>query len=323
MAAFLEKLVDANQWEAEDIVGRLGIVFHAAFVFAGFHPCGAQPPSGHLLKRSIKAGDSLCLSRWYTAPELARRTGADAAVLMLYVQGREVAILIFLTTEHDTESAYLERLDLETARPLLCRSLGGVEPWVSRICKSLADGVCWGLLDEIRRNNSLPSTSFVSLPDDLKVLILKKLTDGKDLARVECVSDELRLLVAAGDGELWKPLFEALPKRRARCFRDLLLFSFRKSSGENVCSWKKKYMDARPRSFSWIWDPLDEISDFSAHPEDWLQNPPEQEEKVPTRDERAAGGHRRKKAAWSDCKKQKHCSGAIHSPSSRYRWKHR
>jgi hypothetical protein len=54
----------------------------------------------------------------------------------------------------------------------------------------------------------------MSLPDDLKVLILKKLTDCKDLARVECVSAELRHFVAEGDGELWKPLFEALPKRQ-------------------------------------------------------------------------------------------------------------
>jgi hypothetical protein len=56
--------------------------------------------------------------------------------------------------------------------------------------------------------------------------------------------------------------------------------------------------------------------DFSAYPEDSLQNPPEEEEKVPTRGERA-GDHRRKKPAWHDCKMQKHCSGAIHSPSSR------
>jgi hypothetical protein len=162
--ASLENLVDADQWEAKDIVGRLGIVFHAAFVFAGFHPYGAQPPSGHLLKQPIKARNSLCLSRRYTAPELARRPCADAAVLVLCTEGRDVAILIFLTTEHDMERVYLERLDLAAVRPLLCRTLGGVEPWGSRICKSLADGVCWGFLHELCRKNSLPLTGRASCP---------------------------------------------------------------------------------------------------------------------------------------------------------------
>jgi hypothetical protein len=92
----------------------------------------------------------------------------------------------------------------------------------------------------------------MSLPDDLKVLILKKLTDCKDLARVECVSAELRHFVAEGDGELWKPLFEALPKRQHRLLSDFFFFSFCESSAsdKNVPSWKKKYVDASPRCYS-------------------------------------------------------------------------
>lgn len=335
MATLLNEFVDADEWEAEDIVGRLGIVLHAAFLFAGFQPYSAQPPSDHVLKQSGESGNSsLCLSRWYTAPELTRCKRADAAVLILCAQGRDVALVVFLTTDRDMEMVYLERLDLATAMPLLSRSLGGVEPWGSRICRSLADRVCWGFLDELCRKNSLPLTSFMSLPDDLKLDILKRLADGKDLARVECVSTQLRLLVVENDGELWKPLFEALPVRQPRSLWDLWYFwlSFGKSSVKKVISWKDEYVDARPRPCSRMWrtwfpDTFDVIpdicffTDFSPYPVDWhcLHNLPEQE-KVSTRGERTGG--RRRKVAMNGYRKEQG-PGAVHSPSSRYRWRHR
>lgn len=76
MASLLKKFVDRKQWEAEDIVGRLGMVLHGAFLFAGFQPyddAWPLPSSGHRLKQSADkaAGNWLCLSRRYTAPELA------------------------------------------------------------------------------------------------------------------------------------------------------------------------------------------------------------------------------------------------------------
>jgi len=277
MASLLKKIVDAEQWDAEDIAGRLGMVLHAAFLFAGFQPYGALPRSGHLLKKqSRKKGSSLCLSRQYTAPDLAHRDGADAAVLMLCVQGSDVALLVFLvTTDGDDtpENAYLERLDLGTVRPLLSRSLCGVEPWASRICKSLADGVCWGLLHELCRRNGLPLSGFESLPDDLKGAVLEKLTDGKDLARVECVSSQLRLLVAERDHKLWKTLYKALPARQRRgrwrlwwFFHDDAESSDEEQETLSVgSSWKDMYVEARRRPYypllfrprSWYFDSVD------------------------------------------------------------------
>jgi hypothetical protein len=350
MASLLEKSVDAEQWEAEDIAGRLGMVLHAAFLFAGFQPYGAQPRSGHLLKKqSRKKGGSLCLSRQYTAPDLAHREGADAAVLMLCAQGTDVALLVFLVTDGDDvpENAYLERLDLLTVWPLLSRSLGGVEPWASRICKSLADGVCWGFLDELCCRNGLPLSGFASLPDDLKGAVLEKLTDGKDLARVECVSSQLRLLVAERDHELWKTLYKALPARQRRGrWRLWLLWFFHdnaESSDEgqetlNVgSSWKDKYVEARRcpyypllfRPRSWYFDSVDldpiriiRRRGLLSCPLDYwfIQDPPEEQKTVPPRVDRSGG--RRRKLARNDYNKW-HGGGAIHSPSSRYRWKHR
>ncbi|EER94376.1 uncharacterized protein LOC8083603 [Sorghum bicolor] len=344
MASLLKKFVDAEQWDAEDIAGRLGMVFHAAFLFAGFRPYGAQPRSGHLLKKQSrkKGGGSLCLSRQYTAPDLAHRDGADAAVLMLCAQGRYAALLVFLTADGDDDTpeiAYMERLDLLTVWPLLSRSLGGVEPWASRICKALADGVCWGLLHELCSRNGLPLSGFASLPDDLQGAVLEKLTDGKDLARVECVSSQLRLLVAERDHQLWRTLYKALPARQRRgWWRLWWFFPDADSSDEETLrvgsTWKDKYVEARRRSNrpiprSWFFDSFDfepiwmiRRRDLSSWPLDYwfIQDPPEEEKTLPPRVDRS--GVRRRKLPRNNDKKW-HGGGAIHSPSSRYRWKHR
>ena len=147
MASILERFVDADQWEAEDIVGRLGMVAHAAFLFVGFQPYGARPPPGHhLLKRAGQQAGSLCLSRCYTAPQLAHREGAAAAALLVCARGSDVALLMFLTAGGDGDwwrgAPYLERLDAATVTPLLSRSLADAEPRASRVCWALADGAC-------------------------------------------------------------------------------------------------------------------------------------------------------------------------------------
>lgn len=214
MAPLLQKHLDAHQWEAEDVVGRLGMVLHAAFLFAGFRPYGAKPPSGYLLKHPGESTRSRCLSRWYTAPQLARREDADAAVLMLSAQGSHVALLIFLTTGNVLGSAYRERLDVAVLKPVLSRAMDATEPWGSRICRSLGNGVCWRFLHELCRGNGLPLTGFTSLPDDAMVEILKRLVDGADIAKVQCTSRQLRSLVAADiNRELWEPLCEWFAQR--------------------------------------------------------------------------------------------------------------
>ncbi|TVU16929.1 hypothetical protein EJB05_32933, partial [Eragrostis curvula] len=355
MATLLQKFVGAEQWDGEDMVGRLGLLMHAAFLAVGFHPYGATPASGHLLKAASKAGSSRRLSRYYTVPELARREGADAAVLLVCARGGgDVALLAFLTTERHLGGVYRERLDLAApsvfapplllwrgvygrerlpaAAQLLSRALRDAEPWASRVCWGLAGGVCWDLRVELCRRNGLRLTGLMSLPDDVKAEILKRLDDGKDLARVECTCTQLRELVVDRDAELWKPLYEEALMRRRRRTRGWLYhpwFLLDSSSSdddeEEVVSWKRKYVQARPlpswprirlrrRLFS-FWD-----TDYHLG---GLQDPPEEEEEEKVSTRAVGAGVPRRKVPRSEFKKKRHGSGAINSPSSRYRWKHR
>ncbi|KAF8664524.1 hypothetical protein HU200_054704 [Digitaria exilis] len=310
MASLLNKFVDPNQWEAEDMVGRLGMLLHAAFLFAGFQPYGASPPNW------------LCLSRQYIAPELTRRKRADAVVLMLGVrkQRRDAALLVFLVANGDMKNIYNEILDVAVISPRLSGSFKAAELWGSRVCRTLGNGVCWGLLDELCRKNSLPLTSFMSLPDDLKIAILKRLTDGKDLARVECVSAQLRLLVAERHGELWKTLCWW------HCRSHVPV-----PSVVEVRSWKDRYMASRRRSYVpsisthiRCWDLISASRSFLESEKDHQQQQEHQKEQctVATRAERK-GNHRRQVARNDDYVKRRRGVGAIHSPSSRYRWNHR
>ncbi|CAN6283651.1 unnamed protein product [Urochloa humidicola] len=191
-------MVLQKSWKVEDVVDHLGLLMHAAFLHAGFVPYGPN-----LFKQSDETGSSLCLSRRYTAPQLAHRKDADAAVLMLCaVQGGGdyIALVIFLTTGRDPRSPYLELLNVAT----VAHALESTEAERSRIRASLGNAVCWGLLHELCRRNGLPLRGLTSLPDDAKVEILKRLRSGEDLARVECTCRDLRRVVAARDGELWK-----------------------------------------------------------------------------------------------------------------------
>lgn len=191
--------MDENQWEVENVAGRLGIVAHAAFLCAGFVPHGEELSSGHLRKQVDEVGLSAsCLSRQYTAAHLARHEGAaDAVVLELHarVDGDVVFQVYLLMTDGDRGCVlYEEVLDEAALAPLLSCSLAdATSAW---LWKELADWVM----------PALPVTSFASLPDDAKVEILKRLTDGKDLARMECVSNQLRRLVVERDDELWKAM---------------------------------------------------------------------------------------------------------------------
>ncbi|KAJ1284305.1 hypothetical protein BS78_03G194300 [Paspalum vaginatum] len=325
----LQKFLQADQWMAEGIIGRLAMVMHAAFLFAGFQPYGAQPPRGHhLLKRAGEEAGSLCLSRRYTAPQLARREGADAVVLMVCARGRDVALLMFPTAGRgDSRSAYLERLDAGTVAPLLSRALGDTEPWGSRICCALANGACWRFLAELCGRNGVPLPGFMSLPDDIKVEVLKRLT-GKDLARVELTCRQIRRLVAERDGELWKPLYEGVrPRKRKGILWILLGWDSECSDSEPeevevLLSWKEKFVEARPRSLTAMWRRMFlHFFPVSASPP--ICPPPEEEAAVSARGESTGGGHRRKVPRNDHKKWHRPGIGAIHSPSSRYRWKHR
>lgn len=174
----------------------------------------------------------------------------------------------------------------------------------------------------------------MSLPDDLKIAILKRLADGKDLARVLCVSAQLRLLVAEREGELWKTFYEALPLRPRFWFWCCLSRVYVPPVVVEVRSWRDMYMDRR--RFNWaavMWRPASSIISRVRRrwdPISFLESAKEHEQQkeqctVATRAERNGSRHHRRQVARNDDDyiKRRHGVGAIHSPSSRYRWNHR
>ncbi|CAN6293988.1 unnamed protein product [Urochloa humidicola] len=289
MATLLQKFVDAGLWESEDAVGRLGLVAHAAFLHAGFVPYGAKPTLGNLLKQAGDTG-SCYLSRRYTAPELAHREGAEAAVLLLCrAGGGGAALLTYLTTDGEMRRTYRQGLDSAAMAPLLSGRLEDVEPWGSRICKWLAEVACGGLLAELCRRNGLPRTCFTSLPEDVVVEILNRIISAEDMAGLAWTSRGMRELVVA------------------ECRNQL-----RKEDYSKVWApWPWHYLH-------FIWS-LDRSAPKSPPAE--LPDAPEPEKIASRRRSNGEGQHR--KVSRIDYSNKGRAVGAIQSPSSRYRWKQR
>jgi len=331
MATLLQKFVDVDQWEAEDLVGRLGLIAHAAFLHAGFRPYGAEPPSGHLLKHAGDTGSS-SRSRSYTAPQLALGEDAEAAVLMVWAAPGSVALLMHLTTDRRLRRSYRQHLDAATMAALLSRRLDDTEPWGSRICWSLADGPCWRLLVELCRRNGLPLTGFASLPEDVVVEILKRVDDGADLARAACTCRLLSRLVAEGDTELWKPLYEQIVAAGQRPWWSGNKCSFLERSERAASSWKVRYVKyvmagkwlrlclVRCRSSSPVAPPLVPSRDDFPPPPTPLDDPPEPERIGSLLN--IVEGRRRRKLPLHGCNRERHAAGAVQY-SRHHRWRHR
>jgi len=328
MATLLQKFVDVDQWEAEDLVGRLGLIAHAAFLHAGFRPYGAEPSSGHLRKHAGNTGTPT-QSRWYTAPQLAHGEDAEAAVLMLWVVPGSVALLMHLTTDCRLRRSYRQHLDASTMAALLSRRLDDTEPWGSRICWSLADGPCWRLLVELCRRNGLPLTGFASLPEDVVLEILKRVDDGADLARAACTDRLLSRLVAEGDTELWKPLYEQMVGKGQRpwCSKCSLFLE----RLERAASWKVRYRHVmawnwlrlclvRCRSSSPVASPLVPSRDDFPPPPTPLDDPPEPERIGSLLN--IVEVRRRRKLPLHGCNRERHAAGAVQY-SRHHRWRHR
>jgi len=323
MATLLQKFVDADQWEAEDLVGRLGLIAHAAFLHAGFRPYGAEPSSGHLRKHAGNTGTPT-QSRWYTAPQLAHGEDAEAAVLMLWVVPGSVALLMHLTTDCRLRRSYRQHLDASTMAALLSRRLDDTEPWGSRICWSLADGPCWRLLVELCRRNGLPLTGFTSLTEDVVVEILKRVDDGADLARAACTDRLLSRLVAEGDTELWKPLYEQMVGKGQRpwCSKCSLFLE----RLERAAIWKVRYRHV----MAWNWLRLCLVRCRSSSPvapplvpsTDDVPPPPTPEPERIGSLLNIVEGRRRRKLPLHGCNRERHAAGAVQY-SRHHRWRHR
>jgi hypothetical protein len=113
---------------------------------------------------------------------------------------------------------------------------------------------------------------------------------------VECTCAQMRRLVAERDGELWKPMYEAVAAKQRMRWRWLDLFppflSSESSEDEEVLSWKGKCVGARTRrhyGFSWILRSLRSlsdsystlsVSDYLGVSDGWSDPPAEEEERV-------------------------------------------
>uniref|UniRef100_A0A0E0B7J0 F-box domain-containing protein n=1 Tax=Oryza glumipatula TaxID=40148 RepID=A0A0E0B7J0_9ORYZ len=311
----LHRIIGAAMWDAEPLLGSLVILAHAAFLDAGFVSTGAANDDGAQssvrLPRQVGATAS-ALSLRYTAPQLLHRHRQDAAAAA-------AATVALRVCAH------------------------GRRHVVFYVCVSaLADRLCRRVLVDLCAKNGVPvepEHELMSLPDDVKVAILARLAAGEDLARVECTCVGLNLLVAEHDSTLWKPMYTKLRSQLRRRLRFLGL-----SYGEpTAVSWKARYVAVRRRRVPAAHDVfmgeilLPVMTEWMRVP--WIrrypfvpppppESPEEEETVVPRRRRRRRAmprdaGHGRAAPGHGGDKKQWRGAGAVHSPSSRFRWKHR
>jgi len=263
--------IDAGQWDAEAPLGRIVLVAHAAFLDAGFVPCGDQASRRVPTQVGLTAST---LSLRYTIPELVHPLGdgaatADAAVLRLCAHGRFLILYGHLTGDGRQPCTRWACIDAHFVAPVLSGDLDAAahaligDALGVRLWKALADGVGRRLfLDICARNVALlrMPVHFMSLPADLQASILRRLV-GVDLAMVECTCTELRDLVA--ERQLWKARYMAeqwflFLGRRSRSASD-------DSEILGACSsWKEKYVKSR-----WFWPPWPRWS-YPLRPLRWL-----------------------------------------------------
>ncbi|KAM3296347.1 hypothetical protein ACQJBY_038597 [Aegilops geniculata] len=221
----LHGVVDASQWDAERLLGRLVIVVHAAFLESGFIVArrhSGDPSSTCRLPTEVGATAST-LSLEYTAPQLLPRHDMDAAALRVCTNGRHV--IFYLQVCSVRIRTYWVCLDALSLAPLLSGGLDDTGRKLLRsdgsrtatLWRSVTDGFCRRILSDICGEHGVVpgraprAPTLTSLPGDAMVAILERLADGKDLASVESTCTELRRFVADRDRQLWLPRYKALP----------------------------------------------------------------------------------------------------------------
>ncbi|XBH76436.1 hypothetical protein VPH35_103069 [Triticum aestivum] len=221
----LHGVVDASQWDAERLLGRLVIVVHAAFLESGFIVArrnSGDPSSTCRLPTEVGATAST-LSLEYTAPQLLPRQDMDGAALRVCTNGRHVIFYLQVCTVRIR--TYWVCLDALSLAPLLSGHLHGTARRLlendgsptAALWRSVTDGFCRRILSDICGEHGVVpgraprAPTLTSLPGDAMVAILERLADGKDLVSVESTCTELRRFVADRDRQLWLPRYKALP----------------------------------------------------------------------------------------------------------------
>ncbi|RLN29313.1 hypothetical protein C2845_PM05G23230 [Panicum miliaceum] len=350
MVSPLHRVVDGRRWDAERLLGRLIVVVHAAYLDAGFVPLGAHGsrfprPGSTVPKQAGRTASALSLR--YGAPQLLLhwQDSEAAAVLRMLAHGRRHLVLYVKCDPWPVERCVL--VDALAAAPLLTGGLDGTARALRRdarlagLWRRLSEDLCRGaLVDMCCRNGVALEPSFMSLPGDAKAAVLARLASAADLASVERVCTGLRRLVAERDRELWKPRYDALALRAASW-----LLPAADCYGSPETSWKERYVTVRRwKPPPWhLGTPGDGevvrsyvdcyfVPPFHFQPRRPVDRDDESEpEADPVAD-------RRNRIAARGCKRaagrgrsppsrvqENRCraAGAIHAPSSRYRWKHR
>ncbi|KAL6905472.1 hypothetical protein ACP4OV_003073 [Aristida adscensionis] len=224
------------------------------------------------------------------------------------------------------------------------------------LCRGLFVDLCG-------RHGVAVGPGFECLPADVKAAILRRLDAAEDVASAACACRELRRVAADHDAELWEARYEALRRHAAAARRRALamprfLFGDETAAAAAAMSWKEKYAAARRRILVLAaWEtagsvPVPRTAARVPHRRrkgprarnpmamgiPWnLQPPPPPREDVVAEEEAAlqanypewvTAGNSYRTAAMdmvveSDWYRKGHGAGAVHSPSSRYRWKHR
>ncbi|KAL6642533.1 hypothetical protein ACP70R_020714 [Stipagrostis hirtigluma subsp. patula] len=350
--------VTDDGWNAESVFGRLCIVAHAAFLHAGFVPHGA--PAASRWSFSCRYSAPQLVPREGGAAAVMRLTGRGRRrkqrsymAVQTYLVARDGVRSRERRTRLDNASlaAALSGGVDDVAGALW--TPGSAAGWLWQL---LADELGRGLLPHLcRLNNCAPVAAvepafpaFASLPGDVKVLILGRLDSAEDLAMAECAGKELRDLIAEHDAELWKAMHKRTIVRHS-ILRVVLCGDFCRSDEENI-SWKQRFVRAKTCG-AHLWEPrrrqflytvelkisLGEIIKRSTKPPAATdvpvyvdkRDPPDVDERDPLEMLRVVKANNHAGHAPSCFKAQsngyrrRHGAGATHSPSSRYRWKHR
>ncbi|CAN6355441.1 unnamed protein product [Urochloa humidicola] len=350
MVSPLHRAIDAVRWDRERLLGRLIVLVHAAFLDAGFVPLPHDPRARRPCSVPKQAGrTSSTLSLRYGVPQLLHRHDPKAAALRILAHVRRHLILCVRCDPWPVERCVV--VDTLAAAPLLAGGLDATARALRRdrsaaaLWRRLSDDLCRrALVDICRQSGVALEPAFASLPDDAMTAVLARLASGADLARAELVCAALRRLVAGRDRELWKPRNDALaapwllPDDDSCC-----------CSRSPETSWKERYVAATrwkpPASqSSQLGIPGEAVLFRGSYmyyfvpppvpyrprcPIDWDVESEVEADPVADRRNRTAVGRGKRGAGrgWSPppCvqENRRRGAGAVHAPSSRYRWKHR
>ncbi|XBH97666.1 hypothetical protein VPH35_127310 [Triticum aestivum] len=200
----LHRVIDAAQWDKERLLGRLIILVHAAFLDVGFvlH-ADSVGRSGRVPRRAGRTATSLSLV--YAAPR--RR---DAAVpLNMRTHCTHIVFYVWVPrfAQDPRPRTHWVCVDARVAAPLLSHGLDDTaraltddgDCTVAALWRELTEKLCQSTLVAV-----CPGNTLLSLPVDVMLDILARLTDGVDLLRVASTCAGLGHLVAEHDSELWK-----------------------------------------------------------------------------------------------------------------------